>query len=205
MNGERKLWEQMVDEGEPVLWFERFTRFRLMYPKRSIVDVFLEEEVKNTRGEEIRGKPRTEAPGHWYEEAKKWRWKERVAAWDAHWIAEQDEIIEEERARVLRTGFAVQHRRIQELDRLVNKLIEMTEDEDKVWVPDVKAIGNGPNAQRVDLVNFNAPLFTLIRGYQADIAAEMGERVKKKDITVTEMPPNVLTGFDPDQDGVDQD
>jgi hypothetical protein len=77
----------------------------------------------------------------------------------------------------------VQHRRIQSLDRILNKLIEMTEDEDKVWLPDVKAIGNGPNAERVDLVNFNAPLFTLIDKYKASIAAEMGERVKKTELT----------------------
>jgi hypothetical protein len=113
----------------------------------------------------------------------KYNWQERAREYDAHWIEEQDKVIAQERAVVIRTGFALQHKRILSLDRIVTKLIEMTEDEDKVWLPDVKAIGNGPNAERVDLVNFNAPLFALIDKYKASIAAEMGERVKKTELT----------------------
>jgi hypothetical protein len=192
---ERKSWEQMVDKQEPDLWYGRFRAYLLMGFKRSVQAVFQLE------AEENRGNQRVEAHGYWYEYAKKYRWEERALAYDTHWIEEQDKLIAQEREIVLRTGFAVQHRRIQSLDRVLNQLIEMTEDEDKVWLPDVKAIGNGPNAERVDLVNFNASLFTLIDKYKASIAAEMGERVKKKDITITELPPNVYLDFDPDSDG----
>lgn len=194
MNDERKPWDQLEDEGESSLWYGRFRAYLLMGFKRSVSAVFQLE------AEEIRGNQSTETYGYWYEYAKKYSWEERAQAYDAHWIEEQDKLIEQEREIVLRTGFAVQHRRIQSLDSIVNKLIDMLEDNNNIWMPDVKAIGNGPNAERVDLLSFNAPIFTLIEKYHASIAAEMGERVKRKDITVTELPPNVYL-FDPDDDG----
>lgn len=177
MDEERKSWEQMLDKGESDLWFGRFRAYLLMGFRRSVQAVFQQELEENG------GNWRDEAHGSWYEYAKKYNWQARAAAYDAHWLEEQDELIKQEREIVLRTGFAVQHRRIQSLDKILNKLLEMTEDEDKVWLPDVKAIGTGEFAERVDLVNFNAPLFTLIDKYKAAIAAEMGERVKKKEIT----------------------
>jgi hypothetical protein len=172
MDEEHKAWEQLP--GESSLWYGRFTRFKLMIFGRSVAAVFREE---------MRGNERNEPPGRWYEESKKWNWEARATEWDAFQTEETEKVIARERALVLRSGFALQHKRVLALDRLANKLIEMTEDEDKVWIPDVKAIGNGPGAERVDLVNFNAPLFTLIEKYQASIAAEMGERVKKTELT----------------------
>lgn len=175
MNDERKIWEQM--EQEPDLWFGRFRAYLLMGFKRSVSAVFQME------AEENRGNQSTETHGYWYEYAKKYNWEKRAKAYDQHWIEEQDAIIKQEREIVLRSGFAVQHKRIQSLDKLLNKLIEMTEDENKVWIPDVKSVGAGPTAYAVDIVHFNAPLFTLIDKYKASIAAEMGERVKKQELT----------------------
>jgi hypothetical protein len=194
MSDERKPWDQLEEEGESSLWYGRFRAYLLMGFKRSVNAVF------HLEAEETRDYPSTGVQGHWYEYAKKYRWEERALAYDTHWIEEQDKLIAQEREIVLRTGFALQHKRIEALDKIANILIEMTEDEDKVWLPDVKSVGFGPTAERVDIVNFNAPLFTLIEKYQASIAAEMGERVKRKDITVTELPPNVYL-FDPDDDG----
>jgi hypothetical protein len=177
MSEERKSWEQM--EEEPSLWFGRFTRYRLMAFGRSVAAVFHEEyskQLETTRKV-------LEPDGTWYDIEKEWKWKERAVDWDAHWIEEQDKLIAQEREIVLRSGFAVQHRRIQSLDRILNQLIEMTEDDDKVWIPDVKSIGAGPNAYAANIVHFNAPLFTLIEKYKASIAAEMGERVKKTELT----------------------
>ena len=105
---------------------------------------------------------------------------------------------------MLRSRYALAHKRIEELDRLAQKLIDYAKEEKNIWLLDVKAIGTGPDAERVDLVQFNDALFREIRAHFADIAAELGERVKKKDVTVTELPPNVYLGFDPDQDGVDK-
>jgi hypothetical protein len=192
---ERKAWDQLPNE--PDLWYGRFTAFLRLGTKRSVNAVFKKENNKKQQ-------KTTAFPGPtWYEAAKEWRWQERARAYDEHQRAEEDRIIAEEREKVLRSGFALQHKRIQALNRLTNKLIAMTNDEDKIWMPDVKSVGTGPTAERVDLLQFNAPLFTLIDKYLASIAAEMGERVKKKDVTLTELPPNIYTGFDPDQDGVE--
>lgn len=195
MNDERKPWDQLEDEGESSLWYGRFRSYLLMGFKRSVNAVFQQEL------EERGGDWRDEAYGSWYDYAKKYRWDDRVAAYDAHWIEEQDKLIAQEREVVLRTGFAVQHRRIELLDRLVNKLIDMTEDEEKIWMPEIRTTIMGENkSTSIEKKVFNAPLFQQIDKYQTSIAAEMGERVKRKDITVTELPPNVYL-FDPDSDG----
>lgn len=177
MKEERNPWDQMIEEGEPSLWFGRFTTYRNMGTRRSVNAVYAKENNKKQQ-------KTTTFPGPtWYEAAKTWKWEERAKTWDAYRIAEEDKVIAEERNKVLRSGFALMHKRVKELDKLTRKLIKMTDEEDKVWIPDVKAIGNGPTAERVDLVNFNAPLFTLIDKYLASIAAEMGERIKKTEVT----------------------
>lgn len=109
-------------------------------------------------------------------------WQERVHQFDteqAEWLAKQQAaIIAEEKEKILRSGYALMHKRVQELDKLTRKLLKYTEDENLVWLPDVKGIGTGPDAERVDLIQFNAALFKEIRGCFADIASELGERVK---------------------------
>src|SRR5213078_3534042 len=104
MNEERKVWEQNIEQGEPDLWYGRFVKFMRLGTKRSITAVFQKEEN--------RGKPRTEAPGHWYENAKQWNWESRARAFDEYQRAEEDRIIAEERDKVMRSGFALQHKRI---------------------------------------------------------------------------------------------
>jgi hypothetical protein len=188
-------WSQMPDE--PDLWYGRFMAFLRLGTKRSV------NGARSKALKKSQENSRANAGPEWYEAAKEWRWEERARAYDDLVRAEEDRVIAEEREKVLRSGFALQHKRIQALQKLTDKLIEMTDDEEKIWMPDVKSVGTGPTAERVDLLQFNAPLFTLIDKYLGSIASEMGERVKKKDVTLTELPPNVYTGFDPDQDGVD--
>jgi hypothetical protein len=163
-------------EGEPLLWYRRFMRFCLMFPRRSVAAIYSEEHPEETTKDDKR---RQNAPGSWYAMAKRWQWEERAEAYDAAQFAEEEKI----RARVFHSGFALQHNRILALQKQLEDLIAMTTEQDKVWVPDVKAIGNGPDAERVDLVQFNAPLFTLIDKFTASIAAEMGERIKKTELT----------------------
>lgn len=210
------IWSHQ--RGETALWFGRFERYRLMWP-HNIAELYRQEwreERRSARaGEEKGGKesgidicleqesPR-EAPGKWYEMAAKYRWKERAAAYDAHMTARLEAEIEPERARVLVEGFAQVHRRIAVLNAKAEQLLAMTEDPHKVWLPDVKSVGTGEFAERVDLVQFNSALFHELRATLADIAAELGERVKKRELAITELPANVY-GFDPDQDGVDMD
>lgn len=185
-----KSWERQ--NGEPLLWYRRFERFRLMEPVRSIASVFQTEETEKNRE-----KPRTKATGDWYEQAKLWRWEDRAATWDNY----QDEQIEKqilaEQKKILRARYALKHKRIELLDRKAHQLAELTDDEGSIWIPDVKSVGNGPTAQRVDLVQFNDAAFRELREYLTDIADEMGERVKKQETAITQFPPNVYIGFDP--------
>jgi hypothetical protein len=187
MSGE--LWDRQ--EGEPLLWFRRYERFRLMEPARSINAVFDEEHPT-----ENDGKSRQKVPGEWYKQAKKWRWEERAAAWDAFLDDCLEKQIFAERKKVLRSRYALQHKRIETLDHIAQKLIDYLEDEKNIWLPDVKAVAGLP----VNVIRFNAPLLDKIRDYLADIAAEKGERVKKNDMTIT-FPPDVYEGIGPDDDG----
>lgn len=190
---QRQPWDQI--ENEPSLWFKRFTAFRLMEPLRTVSEVFKQECA--ARG----AKRKSKVPdGGWYDVAREWHWEERAAAWDAYQTAQQEQAIVKERAKVLKSRYALTHKRIQTLDRLAQKLLDYADDETKVWLLDVKAIGTGPSAERVDLVQFNDGLFREIRAHFADIAAELGERVKKTDTTITNLPKEYI-GIDDDDDG----
>jgi hypothetical protein len=191
--GESNAWDKQ--SGESDLWYRRFAKFRLMEPVRKIAFVFQEEQAEGSRG-----KQRTEPPGAWYEIAKQWRWEERAAAWDAFQDDQIEKQIITERKKILRSRYALIHKRVELLDRKIQQLVEITDRDDGIWLLDVKSVGTGPTAERVDLVQFNADAFRELREYLGDIAAELGERVKKTDATVTVMPKAYLD-LDPDEDG----
>jgi hypothetical protein len=87
------------------------------------------------------------------------------------------------------SGLALIHERVQTLKELegllLNQLYEKGEDEvlHNLWLPDVKQIGSGENAERVDIERYNSPLITDIRGVLDDLAKETGGRVQKADLT----------------------
>lgn len=172
MDDERKPWEQRIDEGEPDLWYGRFWAYLRLGTKRSVNAVFKKENNKKQQ-------ETTMYPGPtWYEAAKQWEWSERSKAYDKFQREEEDRIIAEEKEKVLRSGFALMHKRVKELDRLTRKLIQMEKDDSKVWIPETRVIGSGENAQVIENITFNAPLYTLIDKYMDSIAKETGERVK---------------------------
>jgi hypothetical protein len=176
MSEEQEPWVQQP--GESLVWYKRFTRYRLMGPVHSIPGVWREEEsTKNPDN------PRPEPPGDWYKAAKQWKWEERTVAWDAHLDEQIEKQIAAERKRVLRSQYALMHKRIEALNKLAEKLEGYMQDEQNIWLPDVKGIGTGPTAERVDLVRFNDALISEYRATFADIAAEKGERVKKQELT----------------------
>jgi hypothetical protein len=197
MSEERKSWEQMTEEGESSLWYGRFRQYLLMGFKRSVQAVFHQE------ADESRDYPSAGVQGHWYEYAKKYKWEERAKEYDAHWIEEQDKLIAQEREVVLRTGYALMHKRIEALSKLAEKMTQWAEEDGKVWIVNKKTVTGENFSQYTEETVFNAPMLGMIEKYFAGIAAEKGERVKKKDITITEMPPNVYMGFDPDEDGTE--
>lgn len=182
-------WEKQ--EGESALWFRRFERYRLLFPRRSVAAVYHEEHPQNP------DKPRQKPGREWYDAAKQWHWEERAEAWDAHEFAKEEKI----KLRVMRSGYALQHNRILMLQEQLSTLLAYTQEEHRVWVPDVKGVGTGEFAERVDLAQFNDALFKEIREYLTDIAEEMGERIKKKDVTVTQLPPDRYDGIGPEEDG----
>ncbi len=73
----RNPWDRQRDaQGnlEPMLWYERFERYRLMGPNRTIEAAWRESPAKGSKGKR--------PSRHWYERAREWRWKERAEAWD---------------------------------------------------------------------------------------------------------------------------
>ena len=97
-------WDRQ--EKEPNLWFNRFERFRLQGPTRSVNSVYVTEWKQKGK------KPSSSAPTYWYENAEKWGWHERAEAWDMYEVARRRQEYEEERIEVrearrgmLRTAF----------------------------------------------------------------------------------------------------
>jgi len=105
-------------------------------------------------------------------------WQARVAAREAEIAEQATQVLAAEKAKALQGGYALFFRRIETLNNLANLLWEEVNTASKRWLPDVKQIGVGENAERVDIVRFNAPLIEQLRGTFNDLAAEMGERVK---------------------------
>lgn len=196
MSDEQKLQPWLQQEGEPALWFRRFDRYRLMWPVRKIASVFQAEQTEKNRE-----KPRTIPTGDWYEMANEWRWEERAAAWDAYMDAELEKTIAAERKKILRSELALQHKRVELLNSKAKQLAAITDNPEQVWLLDVKSIGTGPDAERVDLVQFNDAAFKELREYLSDIADEMGERVKKKEVAYKELPPDAYEGITEKDEG----
>lgn len=172
---ERQPWEQI--DGEPDLWFGRFSVYLRLGVKRSVNAVFARQN------KEKQGKTSTKMGPEWCNAAKTWKWEERARAYDKHIFSEQDRINAEEKERVIRKRYALMHKRVELLDRLTHKLVRMTNDESKIWIPEIRTTyANGEAISRVEKLEFNGKLFDDIDKYLAAIAAEMGERIKKKDV-----------------------
>jgi hypothetical protein len=76
--------------NEPPLWFERFERYRLAGPARSLLKLYNEEREKAGKSW-IKS-----APASWAEAAKTWQWEARAAAWDDQELAKEALLREEE-------------------------------------------------------------------------------------------------------------
>lgn len=78
-------------------------------------------------------------------------------------------------------GYAATHNRVKDLNKLARKQWKDLQKKELVWLPDVKSIGSGEFAERVDLIRYNAALSEQFRASLDDIAKEVGGRVKKID------------------------
>jgi hypothetical protein len=175
MNEERKPWDQL--EEESALWFGRFRSYLLMGTRRSVNAVFQQEVEENGKDR------RNEAHGSWYDYAKKYQWEERAQAYDTGWLEEQDAIIAQEREIVLRSGYALMHKRIEALNKLADKMVRWADEDDKVWIVNTKTVTGENFSQHTEETVFNAPMLGMIEKYFDGIAKEKGERVKKQELT----------------------
>lgn len=129
--------------------------------------------------EQYRQSPGDEVPTRRLATLRKWS---TVHNWQTYVVDKDAEIakaqFEEIKTQATVTGYAVFQKRIWDLGQMAELLFEEFKDEDKRWVPDVKSIGQGEYAERVDIVRFNEGLLRQFRGTLDDIAKEMGERQK---------------------------
>lgn len=122
--------------------------------------------------------------------SSKFDWATRAVEFDANWEA----IKTAERNAELNHGLSLDYERIRKLKRLSDfleaQIYELSPPDPatgrqsyyNVWVPDVKVVGTGDNAEVVDIERFNAALFTQYRETLNDLAKEVGGRVQKQEV-----------------------
>ena len=71
---ESVAWEKRSDE--PLAWFNRFERYRLLGPQRSL-------EAASQRCAEVEGQRCPKSSRTWCDASRRWQWQERARAWDA--------------------------------------------------------------------------------------------------------------------------
>lgn len=139
-------------------------------------------------------KPPTKTLRTLFDWSRFYDWQARAAAYDAEIERQKNEATEARRREVLETGLALDFERVLRLKELTKYLFDelyQTDGKgnvtgfkpDSVWLPDVKQIGGGEFAERVDLVRFDTPLFDTLRGLLDDLAKETGGRKQKVEHT----------------------
>lgn len=117
--------------------------------------------------------------------SKRYHWQQRADEYDAELERQKNE----NRREVMESGLALDFERVSELKHLGIFLIEQIYEQGKdgvyhnVWLPDVKQIGSGDQAERVDIERFNAAIISELRGVLDDLAKETGGRIAKQEIT----------------------
>lgn len=92
MDSETKPWDRQP--GERNLWYDRFTRYRLIGATRSLLGIYkLDLQERGRKGK----KEPTRAAESWRKASAEWNWKARAEAWDE--IIRQERIAAEEEAR----------------------------------------------------------------------------------------------------------
>jgi hypothetical protein len=122
--------------------------------------------------------------------SSRFKWSERARVFDAEW----EQLKNQERQAELNFGLALDDERIRKLKRLAEfleaQVYELSAPDDdtgqqvyhNVWLPDVKQIGSGDDAEKVDIERFNSGLIIQYRETLEDLAAEVGGRVKRQEV-----------------------
>ena len=123
MGAKRQAWDRMP--GEPTMWFNRFERFRLLGPDRSILGAYAEYRAeKDERSGRTRPRP-TSAPAPWERNAEEWFWRERATAWDDAEVVRARLVWEERRDEIRAEEFKVGRELLQQAMELKSKLAQM--------------------------------------------------------------------------------
>ena len=108
------------------------------------------------------------------------------------------EIKEDGEASSLKIGLALKENRVAKLQLLADKMLADLLEQDRWWLLQVKGIGQGENFERVEYFEFNKAEIDAVRGVLDDIAGEVGERVRRADLT-SGGKPLPRPGIDPKQ------
>lgn len=108
-------WDRL--EGEPNQWYDRFERFRLLGPNRTLIATYNGERAEAGKSVIRR------YPGAWDKVAGRWRWWERAEAWDEAQRAlarkEEEGQLRERRRAWIAQAQAVQGKAVERLLTLV--------------------------------------------------------------------------------------
>lgn len=131
----------------------------------------------------------------------------RSFGWQARLQAQADRAAAEAEAEqrryirsIMEEGFGLAHERVRLLKELADKLRGELLDGGRLWVEDVKGIGQGERWQTVPIERFNSAEVEQLRGILDDIAKETGGRPKtvKVDIEAKVRLMARSLGLDPD-------
>lgn len=160
--GERKLRET----GRAIQACNDYLRMGLARSLRGLLLSWSEQEQIGTPTKHL------STLGSW---SSRYEWRKRAEAYDAEIEQQKTERANE----IMQSGLAIVHERVDKLKNLAEYLGKEIDEIDKVWLPDVKQIGGGEKAERVDLVRFNASLISEYRATLDDLAKETGGRAQK--------------------------
>lgn len=165
------IWARLT--GESNAWFHRFLLYRNMSAvERSLLGAY---NIYQLRANKSRGKPYSDVSGAWKEAFAKYDWKFRAEQHDAHLQAEQEErqrilfeFEQQEIERILTSDYATMHRRIEALAKMAHT---------------IEASFNDPETQEVNPKWLYPDKIREWRGCLDDIAKELGQRIKKQEVT----------------------
>jgi hypothetical protein len=172
------IYEKLAEE--PAKWYARFLLYRGMEASsRSLLGayrVYQEEARSGLKKPFFEGN--VYLPGAWKEAATKYDWKFRAELYDMHQQAEEQrrlealiELEQAEKERILSEGYALMYKRVAGLGRMAEAIEKSFEDDQgKINYAWLAARGAADRLREY-------------RGMLADIAAEIGDRVKKSEIS----------------------
>ncbi len=118
-------------------------------------------------------------------------WPSRAPLYDAHLEEEKNRRAKE----IMASGLALAYERVATLQKLADTLEQEIYERGEtgvlhnIWLPDVKQVGSGEYAERVDLERFNGSILEQFRGVLDDIAREVGGRKQRSEISGPEGKP----------------